>query len=55
LSNPSNSFHAVNILGYNSSKTALNAVTVAFAKELASSGITVTQRTLIHRDGLQRR
>ena len=31
----------VNILGYNSSKTALNAVTVAFAKELAASRITV--------------
>ena len=41
LSDPSNQFHGVNILGYNSSKTALNAVTVAFAKELAACGITV--------------
>lgn len=28
-------------MGYNSSKTALNAVTVAFAKELAAFGISV--------------
>jgi NAD(P)-dependent dehydrogenase (short-subunit alcohol dehydrogenase family) len=41
LSDPSNSHYGVNILGYNSSKTALNAVTVAFAKELAACGITV--------------
>lgn len=41
LSDPSSPFHGVNILGYNSSKTALNAVMVAFAKELAGSGITV--------------
>jgi NAD(P)-dependent dehydrogenase (short-subunit alcohol dehydrogenase family) len=41
LSDPTNRFHGVNILGYNSSKTALNAVTVAFSKELAAFGMTV--------------
>ncbi len=41
LSDPANPFHGINILGYNSSKTALNAVTVAFAKELAAYGIAV--------------
>ncbi len=41
LSDPDNQFHGVNFLGYNSSKTALNGVTVAFAKELAASGIKV--------------
>ncbi len=41
LSDPQSPFYGVNILGYNSSKTALNAVTVAFAKELAVHGITV--------------
>jgi NAD(P)-dependent dehydrogenase (short-subunit alcohol dehydrogenase family) len=41
LSDPDNQFYGVNFLGYNSSKTALNAVTVAFAKELAASGIRV--------------
>ncbi|WP_313535185.1 SDR family oxidoreductase [Sphingomonas sp.] len=41
LSDPANPHHAVNILGYNSSKTALNAVTLAFAKELAAFGIAV--------------
>jgi NAD(P)-dependent dehydrogenase (short-subunit alcohol dehydrogenase family) len=41
LSDPDNQFYGVNFLGYNSSKTALNAVTVAFAKELAASGIKV--------------
>jgi NAD(P)-dependent dehydrogenase (short-subunit alcohol dehydrogenase family) len=41
LSDPDNEFYGVNILGYNSSKSALNAVTVSFAKELATSGITV--------------
>jgi NAD(P)-dependent dehydrogenase (short-subunit alcohol dehydrogenase family) len=41
LSNPENEFYGVNILGYNSSKTALNAVTVSFAKELAEAGIKV--------------
>jgi NAD(P)-dependent dehydrogenase (short-subunit alcohol dehydrogenase family) len=41
LSDPANPFYSVNILGYNSSKTALNGVTLAFAKELASVGIKV--------------
>jgi len=41
LSDPDNQFYGVNFLGYNSSKSALNAVTVAFAKDLAGSGITV--------------
>lgn len=41
LSDPSNQFHGVNILGYNSSKTALNAVTVSLAKELSAYGIAV--------------
>src|SRR6187402_1019943 len=34
-------YSTVNLLGYSSSKTALNAVSVAFAKELASFGIAV--------------
>jgi NAD(P)-dependent dehydrogenase (short-subunit alcohol dehydrogenase family) len=38
---PASEFHAINLLGYNSSKTALNAVTVAFAKELAPLGFKV--------------
>ena len=33
--------YGVNLLGYNSSKSALNMITVAFAKELASHGIKV--------------
>ncbi|MFO0750851.1 MAG: SDR family oxidoreductase [Myxococcota bacterium] len=33
--------YAVNLLGYNSSKSALNMITVSFAKELAPSGIKV--------------
>lgn len=41
LSDPTNQFFGINFLGYNSSKSALNAVTVAFAKELAASGIKV--------------
>ncbi len=41
LSDPSNPFYGVNILGYNTSKTALNAVTVSFAKDLKNSGIRV--------------
>ena len=41
LSDPDNPFYRVNILGYNSSKSALNAVTVSFAKELAAAGIKV--------------
>ena len=41
LSDPANQFYGVSILGYNSSKSALNAVALAFAKELASVGIKV--------------
>ena len=41
LSDPNNQFSGYNLLGYDSSKTALNAVTVAFAKELRDSGIRV--------------
>lgn len=41
VSDPSHPYHAVNVLGYNSSKTALNAVAVAFSKELESDGIHV--------------
>ena len=41
LSDPDNQFHGINILAYNSSKTALNAVTVAFAKEFSAFGIHV--------------
>jgi NAD(P)-dependent dehydrogenase (short-subunit alcohol dehydrogenase family) len=41
LSDPANMFFGVNILGYNSSKTALNAVTLAFAKELSNTSIRV--------------
>jgi NAD(P)-dependent dehydrogenase (short-subunit alcohol dehydrogenase family) len=41
LMDPDSEFHGVNILGYNSSKTALNAVTVSFSKALAADGITV--------------
>ncbi|UCI05539.1 SDR family NAD(P)-dependent oxidoreductase [Mesorhizobium sp. B1-1-8] len=38
---PTTANAAVNLLGYGSSKTALNAVTVAFARELAPQGIKV--------------
>jgi NAD(P)-dependent dehydrogenase (short-subunit alcohol dehydrogenase family) len=41
LSDPANEFYGINILGYNSSKSALNAVTLSFAKELTASGIRV--------------
>jgi len=41
LSDPENKFYGVNFVGYNSSKTALNAVTLAFAKEIAATGIKV--------------
>ena len=41
LSDPQGEFYGVNILGYNTSKTALNAVTVSFAKALAPFGIRV--------------
>ena len=41
LSDPTHPFYGVNLLGYNSSKSALNAVTLSFAKELAPFGIKV--------------
>lgn len=41
VSDPAHPFYAVNPMGYNSSKSALNAVTVAFAKELSAIGIHV--------------
>jgi NAD(P)-dependent dehydrogenase (short-subunit alcohol dehydrogenase family) len=41
LADPANEYYAVNILGYNSSKSALNAVTLSFAKELVAVGIKV--------------
>lgn len=41
LTDSKSEFYGVNILGYNSSKTALNAVTVSFAKSLAPFGIRV--------------
>ena len=41
LSDPDNQFYGVNVLGYNSSKSALNAVTVSFAKSLAPDNIKV--------------
>ena len=40
-SDPVDQFSGYNLLGYDTSKTALNAVTVAFAKELRGSGINV--------------
>jgi NAD(P)-dependent dehydrogenase (short-subunit alcohol dehydrogenase family) len=40
-SDPSHPYHAVNVLGYNTSKTALNSVAVAFSKELTADGIHV--------------
>jgi NAD(P)-dependent dehydrogenase (short-subunit alcohol dehydrogenase family) len=41
LSDPANQFYGINIVGYNSSKSALNAVTVSLAKEFAAFGIKV--------------
>ncbi|KKB64635.1 serralysin [Robbsia andropogonis] len=41
LSDPANQFYGVNFLGYNTSKSALNAIALAFAKELASANIKV--------------
>lgn len=41
LSNPENFFYGVNSLAYNSSKTALNALTVSLAKDLADDKISV--------------
>jgi len=40
-SDPNYEFAGYNLLGYNSSKAALNAVTVVFAKELAGTSIKV--------------
>jgi NAD(P)-dependent dehydrogenase (short-subunit alcohol dehydrogenase family) len=39
---PGHPLFGLNMLAYNSSKTALNALTVGFAKELATDGISVT-------------
>ncbi|GAA1832128.1 SDR family NAD(P)-dependent oxidoreductase [Actinomadura chokoriensis] len=44
-SDPSSVVRDVNLLPYNASKTALNAVTVAYAKELAGTSITVNAAT----------
>ena len=41
MSDPASRVYATNILGYVTSKTALNAVTVSFAKDLAPLGIRV--------------
>jgi NAD(P)-dependent dehydrogenase (short-subunit alcohol dehydrogenase family) len=41
LTDPESEFYGVNSLGYNSSKSALNGVTVSFAKALAPFGIRV--------------
>lgn len=41
VTNPASIYSTANLLAYNSSKTALNAVTVAFAKELEPLGIKV--------------
>ncbi|MBX9459388.1 MAG: SDR family NAD(P)-dependent oxidoreductase [Rhizobium sp.] len=41
LLDPENEFYGVNLLSYNSSKTALNAATVSFAKALEPFGIRV--------------
>jgi NAD(P)-dependent dehydrogenase (short-subunit alcohol dehydrogenase family) len=39
LSEPAHPHHAVNILGYNSSRTALNALSLSLAKDLAKDVI----------------
>lgn len=41
VTDPTSIYSTANLLGYNSSKTALNAVSVAFAKEVAPRGIQV--------------
>ena len=41
LSDPESPFYGVNLLAYNSSKTALNGLTLAFAKELAGDRVSV--------------
>jgi NAD(P)-dependent dehydrogenase (short-subunit alcohol dehydrogenase family) len=42
---PNNMYYGANLLAYNASKSALNAVTVAFAKDLASEQICVNSIT----------
>ncbi len=41
LSDPATPYYGTNVLAYNSSKTALNALTLAFSKELAADHIAV--------------
>jgi NAD(P)-dependent dehydrogenase (short-subunit alcohol dehydrogenase family) len=41
LSDPKNEYYGINTVAYNSSKTALNALTVAFAKDLLDEQISV--------------
>jgi len=41
LADPNNQYYRINVLGYNSSKSALNAVTLSLAKELQAAGIKV--------------
>ena len=41
LSDPGSPYYGNNLLAYNSSKTALNGLTLAFAKDLAGEGISV--------------
>ncbi len=45
VTDTANQFYGINLLAYNSSKAALNAVTVAYAKELADAGIKVNACT----------
>ncbi len=41
LSDPKSPFYGLNVLAYDSSKTAVNAITVAFSKELAQDRVSV--------------
>ncbi len=41
LVDPASEFYAINLLSYNSSKTALNAITVSLAKDLAAAGFKI--------------
>ncbi|MEV5572986.1 SDR family oxidoreductase [Spirillospora sp. NPDC052269] len=41
LSDPDSRYYGFNLLAYNSSKTALNGITLAYSKELADTGIKV--------------
>ncbi|MEV4252143.1 SDR family oxidoreductase [Spirillospora sp. NPDC049652] len=45
LSDPDSAYYAFNLLAYNSSKTALNGITLAYAKELDGTGIKVNAAT----------